>query len=241
MLLKGAYNQQLLSLETDKMYRIATSLTEFDNELNIMHNYLANNAERLRVNETQLTELNNILAKWEQEFALYVDPKTQNKQTREGIRLVYTSALKFIRNLRQQIKKGSIELNEADYSNLYIHIDKTTKTPAQVPVVAPEMVLLKTQHMLNQIACTYPDVQNNQKRALPEGVGAIGRALVVNDEKNSPVDFDNYHMIDNTGRSVFYLNFDDQDEGKYCHLKTWYINTRNKTGPHSEPLTFIIV
>lgn len=181
------------------------------------------------------------LALWTTALTAHKTAATHNTITIEAMRMQYAISNKLVADLRQQIKRSTVELPAADYENLGIHSDKTTRTPAPIPMVSPTNTLLASNHLVNRISTAESNQGDENHRSKPLGVQRVGRKIaLVAQGATAPVAAD-YHAIDSVGSIIFDIVFNPLEVDMNCYLITWYINSRGEAEPESPPLMFIVV
>lgn len=221
--------------------RLSQKYLDFNSEFTNFDAYLTDNATRLEVATAQVTLVTATLTTWNTAFTQYVTPATHTSIAVEGMRRAFDTAYHLVLGLRQQVKHNrNITLSAADFSNLGIHIDKTTLTPSPIPSQTPINTLLATNHLVNTLSASMPKQGEQNHRGKPEHVHSIGQEIAVLDADIDPTPND-YHSIDSIGSTTFDISFNQSEVGKTCHLITWYINPRNESGPKSPALSFMII
>ncbi|WP_423909227.1 DUF4189 domain-containing protein [Candidatus Spongiihabitans sp.] len=90
-------------------------------------------------------------------------------------RVDYVRFLSNTRELQQGVKNDpAVTLTEQQRLALYIHKDKSTRTPAPIPNRAPENVVLETIGLQNKISTFEPTSQEENHRGMPDDAVAIG-------------------------------------------------------------------
>lgn len=221
--------------------RVSQVYLDFDAQLTSMTTYLTSeNQTRLGIPTEQFAEYTTLTTAWDTALAAYTDPATHTPAAVLAIRESYNDTHEFVIALRQQIKNNaSIELLPADYTSLYINVDKTTRTRINPPDYAPVITLIESTHLICQFDVTVPTSEEVNHVALPMHM-SIGRRLAVVANGTEPTDAD-YKSIDNVGRSKFRISFVSAEEGMDGYLICSYFNPRGEHGPESVPLKFRII
>lgn len=221
--------------------RISQTYLDFDAQLETMEAYLTEaNRTRLGVSDAQNTEFTTLKATWDSALSDYKDPATHTPTAVMAMGESYSETAEFIFALRQQIKNNaSITLTPDDYANLYIHVDKTTRSRINPPDYAPSVTLIESTHLVCKFDVTVPTSEEVNHLALPAHMN-IARLLAVMPDGTDPTEND-YEPIDNVGRSKFSLSFMPAEEGMQGYLICSYFNPRGEHGPQSSPLKFRII
>lgn len=153
---------------------------------------------------------------------------------------IYQELGHFVRGLQQQLKNSAaITLTPDDHQNLYIHIDKQTRTRINPPDFAPVLTLIRTEHLICEFQAVVPYSDEVDHIALPKHM-KLGRKIAVVPAGTPPTEA-NYHTIDSVGRSKFRITFAPAEADMDGYLICAYYNPRGENGPESKPLQFRII
>ena len=133
----------------------------------------------------------------------------------------------------------SITLTADDHQNLYIHIDKETRTRINPPEFSPSLTLIRTEHLICEFQANEPNPEDVNHLTLPKHM-KLGRKLAVVPAGTTPAETD-YHPIDSVGRSKFRITFNPAEQDMDGYLICTYFNPRGEHGPESKPLQFRII
>lgn len=174
-------------------------------------------------------------------YAAYSDSNTRTAPDMAEAKVQYQLLRHETNVLQQQIKSNaSITLTEDARLNLYIHLDKTTRTPAARPTTAPALLVLSSVRMVSKISATYPTTEEENHRGLPVDVVKIVRLVAITDTAEAPLR-DAYNEIDATGHTVSQIQWDASDVSKFGWAIYIYQNNRGENGPESASLMVSIV
>ncbi len=218
---------------------------EFDNQVSDIIGYLekGDNLTRLGLNQAYFDMLKKKDAEWKAELSLYTSIDTQTTAVVLATRGLYTSFDKIIKELKKSLKSNVlITLTDDDYSNLYIHRDKTTRTKSVIPKISPQVDLVDTSHLTNSFEIALPNLPDLDHKGLPKGVSQIVRQLAImpiTDPMGVPKESD-FKTLDPISTANFLLVFDESDVSKIGFLKVAYSNTAG-VGPFSKETSFNII
>ena len=228
--------------------QLSQRYADFNNEQSTMLAYLSDGAgapsaeaTRLGVSAAKVTELLTTLAAYSVTYQQYVDPNQHTPKVVHQMKMDYDTSAHFIFPLRQQIKKGEAELTANDYANLFIHVDKETRTPAERPTTAPTVVVLGEKHLNIEYETGEQSTEGVNRVATPAGT-QIARELAVTPVGTvSPIPDSEYSSLDIVGRGRFSLMFVNAQVGMIATMRCCYVNTRGEKGPFSVPISTPIV
>ncbi len=125
-----------------------------------------------------------------------------------------------------------------DYANLGIHQDKTTRTPAEIPIDVPMPVLVDSRPLNLEFEATEQTTEGVNRVALPKDCRVV-REIAVLAQGVEPGEGD-FHAIDTIGRSRFTIIFNAAEVGMDMYLRIAYENSAGR-GPISQPVKAIII
>ncbi len=196
------------------------------------------NATRLGVTAEQVTSLINFNSAFQTAYNNYIDPDTHGPKAIREMREMDDAAYTFVLPLRQAIKNGMVTLTTDDYLHLFIHEDKTTRTPAEVPTDAPTLVLVDRRAMALTFDTTMQTTEGVNRVALPRNT-KVARQIAVLPQGTEPTDGD-FHPMDYIGRGRFTVMFTEPEVGMNAFLKVAYENSAGR-GPWSMTEKAVIV
>lgn len=91
------------------------------------------NATRLGVTTAQVIEISTLLTNYTTQYNIYTDPLQHTSAVIAAMKTQYETAMTYILAFRQSVKHSTVEKTANDYSALYIHADKPTRTPSEHP------------------------------------------------------------------------------------------------------------
>lgn len=184
------------------MPRFSKKYQDFDIEIKSVLAYITANQATVGVTPEQVTAYTAVAAAWTPLFTAYSNANTRTEPDIAAIKANYPLARHATNDLQQQIKHdGSITLTEDARINLYIHLDKNTRTPATRPTEVPALLVLSSTRLVSKISATLPSTEEENHRGLPDGTVKIVRLVTVTDTPEPP-SRDAYHEIDATGHTV---------------------------------------
>ncbi|MBE8189286.1 MAG: hypothetical protein HAW58_00065 [Candidatus Thioglobus sp.] len=200
------------------------------------------NSIRLKVADTQLAEITAEKVTWDANYLKYLDPATHNRAVILETERLYKITYATISGLQQQVKNNAeVELIGDDYTQLGIHLDKTTRTPTPVETVAPNIVMVKASRLSNEFYTTYPDPEGNAHRRLPHRNNLLIKVAHVASSAEPPPAENDYDEVYQSGRSTFTLVAPiDTPLGTIGYVKACYSTFTGKMGPSSEAFQFVI-
>lgn len=212
------------------MPRFSKKYQDFDIEIKSVLAYITANQATVGVTPEQVTAYTAVAAAWTPLFTAYSNANTRTEPDIAAIKANYPLARHATNDLQQQIKHdGSITLTEDARINLYIHLDKNTRTPATRPTEALALLVLPSTRLVSKISATLPSTEEENHRGLPDGTVKIVRLVTVTDTPEPPPR-DAYHEIDATGHTVSEIQWRAADAGKYGWVIMMYQNTRGENG-----------
>lgn len=222
------------------MPRFSKKYQDFDIEYKSVLAYITANQATLGITPEQVTTYTATGVLWSNAYTAYSDANTR---TAPDIAEVATQ-FAFIRHdtnvIQQQIKNdASITLSEEARIALYIHLDKTTRTPATRPDVAPVVVVLSSVRLVSKISVTVPTSDEENHRGLPIGTRSIARLVAVTETGVAPAR-EAFNSIASTGHTVSTIEWDEGNAGHFGWVICQYENTAGQ-GPESAPLMVAIV
>lgn len=216
-------------------FNISTRYAEREAFLPVFIAYITANMARLGVPQETIDALNANKVDWDAKWTIYASRASQTMEARKEMEAIFNTFETQIREIQQSLKNNAnITLTPTDYVRLDIHVDKTTRTPATRPIIAPENVVLATNHLTVKVSTFEPDSGNENHVHLPEYATSIARELAITDTAEPP-ERSAYHAIDNTGRGIHMVTFTQADVDKFGWLITKYVNNRGEAGPESDP------
>ena len=171
-------------------------------------------------------------------YSAYTNPNTHNPATVYEMKVADDNAYAVILPLRQRLKNGTVPLIGTDYTNLGIHRDKETRTPAEIPTDVPTMVLVDSRPLALTFEATEQSTEAVNRLALPKDC-RIAREMAVVAAGTQPADGE-YHTIDTVGRSRFTLMFVAAEIGMNVYIRIAYENSAGR-GPFSKAVSAIII
>jgi len=217
--------------------------TEFNNQLQIMHDYIYSTPEKqieLGINAEQLQQFGTYKTKYNQSFNTYLNPETKTQAAIQQIKDDYTLVHKWIAELRQIIKHSKADtLTDQDYASMFIHKDKTPSKHTK-PDTTPVIELDHIEHLNARISAKHAAAQEKGTRpSLPLGVDIIDWQWVVNDEREA-IDTLIYSEHKTSQSATLKLSFDPSQTGQFCHIIARYGITSGALGAFSVSLSFAI-
>lgn len=223
------------------MPRFSKRYQDFDIEYKSVLAYITANQATLGISVEQVTEYTTKGGIWTTSYTAYSDANTRTEAIIAETSRQYQIMRHETNLLQQQIKhNASVTLTEDARINLYIHLDKTTRTPAPRPEIAPAILLVDSGRLINKISATFPTTEAENHRGLPTDVTAIARWTAVSETSEAPAR-ELFTSIDDTGHTVSTIHWQLADANKFGWIICAYRNSRGELGPESGVLMVSIV
>lgn len=221
------------------MPRFAKKYADFDIEIKSVLAYITANQAALRITDEQLVAFTAAVVAWTVVYTAYLNQDRSAADTREcdvGYRLARNET----NVVQRQIKADpNAILSEEGYVHLYIHKDKTTQTTQPRPTAVPAVAILETSRLTNKISVYVPTSEQENHRALPDGVTTIVRLTAVTDTPVAP-ERSAYTEIDATGRTVADIQWSPAEVNQFGWVIVIYQNYKGENGPESHPVMMSI-
>lgn len=195
-------------------------------------------ATRLGISADEVTNISVLRIAHETAYEKYSDINTHNTITVHAMKRADEDAYAVVLPLRQRLKNGVAELSDADYANLGIHEDKTTRSPAKIPEDVPMPALVKTQKRHLTFDAQEQTEEGANRIKLPKDCKVV-RELAVLPQGQVPTEGD-FHGIETVGRSRFTITFTAAEAGMDVHIRLAYENSAGR-GAFSTPLLARII
>lgn len=221
------------------MPRFAKKYQDFDIEIKSVLAYITANQVALRIHDAQLTAFTAVVAAWAVVYTPYLNQDRSAADTRE-CDVGYHIARDAANVVQRQIKADpNVTLSEEGYVHLYIHKDKETITPQPRPTMIAGVAILDTSRLVNKISVYVPTSEQENHRALPDGVATIVRLTAATDTPVAP-ERSAYTEIDSVGRTVSDIQWPPEDINKFGWVIVMYQNRKGENGPESHPVMMSI-
>lgn len=227
------------------LIRYSQRLANFDADLKAFDAHLTANATRLAVGADKVTEVTTYRTTvWDVKYATYLAPATHTREAVIGAEMAYNEGMAIIRPLRQQIKNNSeITLEESDYVELGIHMNKGHRTPTPIPEYPPNLQEIETKHNTNRFHASFPDSAGTGRLAIPyrNRIQIECAYLPPGNDPAEPTEED-FHLVSQKGRANFTLHAPTGVEaGSRGFVRARYVNAKGEMGPVSATLAFTVI